>query len=295
MTVVLVTPWAPATRSDAAAGPGSGVQVTVNERAGRFLTIAALQQLADVARRPLDERSTSGRAGSSLRGGVSAAALTIAAGVAPAHVTRFVVVLPGRAPVTLTPAEVADGVSGPEGVNAATFDPDYASGDSAVAVFSRPMRSGDDANLADELIPPIGRPLTVAITTDNPETLTIDAQRSAGEVDPGERVSFSAAVAAAPGAQLTWQFGDGSTPVTGATVSHAYDVAGTYTATVTAVAEDGRSGATAVAAVVVRGAAVPTPGGNDAGGGGGGGDGLGAPSGAGGGAGGGNGGRGSGG
>jgi N-acetylneuraminic acid mutarotase/PKD repeat protein len=50
---------------------------------------------------------------------------------------------------------------------------------------------------------------------------------SPNPAEPGQTVSFSAGGAA--GQTITWDFGDGSARVTGATATHAYGTAGTYT------------------------------------------------------------------
>ncbi|MCI4336128.1 MAG: PKD domain-containing protein [Thermoplasmata archaeon] len=64
--------------------------------------------------------------------------------------------------------------------------------------------------------------------------LTATLEPAATLLVPGASVSFSAGITGGLGPfNVTWQFGDGSAPVSGATVSHTFSTAGTYSVSLT--------------------------------------------------------------
>jgi poly(hydroxyalkanoate) depolymerase family esterase len=81
---------------------------------------------------------------------------------------------------------------------------------------------------------------------------TADATASPATAAPGESVSFDASGSTDSDGSLAgydWAFGDG-TAGSGATVSHSYDSAGSYTATVTVTDDDGATDAASVTVTV---------------------------------------------
>ena len=149
------------------------------------------------------------------------------AGVVPETVSFTYVIRPSGTWATLSTSDVsaeptfADGLKPIVWINGAETD------------YLRPLRSPQDTNTQDLIVEQAGAPIDLYVSSG--PMLAVSAHATPDRVAVGRSVSFRAAVAgAAAGAGLSyeWSFQDGSSG-SGATVTHAYRVAGTYYAVVT--------------------------------------------------------------
>ena len=101
-----------------------------------------------------------------------------------------------------------------------------------------------------------GAPTTIALTVTISELTTMATAATTSAVE-GESISFAAVASGGAGGPYTyhWEFGDGATG-TGATASHAYSQAGTYTPKVKVTDTYGASAEKALPIITVRG---PSP------------------------------------
>src|SRR5262249_21390450 len=98
-----------------------------------------------------------------------------------------------------------------------------------------------------------GSPTYVTFTTaDFPVTTPVVANFVFTPATPGinQDITFTASGSTPSGATYNWNFGDGSTPGTGQTITHRYAREGTYNVTLT-VGTDGGPSATATRSVIV--------------------------------------------
>ncbi|AQL42404.1 hypothetical protein BV210_06610 [Halorientalis sp. IM1011] len=94
---------------------------------------------------------------------------------------------------------------------------------------------------------------SVTVTVQGSDSLIASASGSPSEVMAGDTVTFDGSNSVASNGTITsyeWDFGDG-TNATGQQVSHTYDTAGEYTATLTVTADDGDTATDTVTTTVV--------------------------------------------
>ncbi|MDQ6751008.1 MAG: PKD domain-containing protein, partial [Actinomycetota bacterium] len=234
-----------------AAGYG-GVQVTINGGAGRHLSHDDLLAPGAIDQpRVLATSRAPGRDETISVGGTTAAKLVQLAGVGlPALVDMSVTHASfSQEPIRITAPEVINGFFGDSlGGNPhfATFD---AAGGDREVLFFRPLRSRSEAT-TDRVDPPVGTDLRVNLhTTGHP--LTVQLTPDTRQIDPGERVSFSAGLdptPPGPAPTYAWDFeGDGQALTNqDSSDSHLFATKGTYQARVTVTTQDGSSGTDSV-------------------------------------------------
>ena len=170
--------------------------------------------------------------------GMTVAQALAAAGLSPGTVSGVTV---GN--VTLSPVDIADPSSFPDG-------PALFTSSGGSTRFFRPTRGAGDVNASDYIQTPPGQPIDVFVTDTSAPTATapdsqlqVTALANPTQLPAGQTVSFQALVANPPatGAQLdySWSFGDGASAL-GSSPDHAYATDADYLAVVTVTSQGSR-------------------------------------------------------
>ncbi|MEZ5076357.1 MAG: PKD domain-containing protein [Solirubrobacterales bacterium] len=243
---LLASPWAPA------AGADTG-QVTMVSPGGaqRTLALGALAGQEDVVERSYVLRSADGESTATVTG-FSLAALIEAAGADPYGFSYLEVQRPDGGAVMLSREQA---LAGGEATPVVYATPGGTG-------FLRPASSAVDLNATDGFEAPQG--ISVVLRKGRP--LQVTAAASALEVDPGEKIDFTAIVErAGTGQQLefSWYFDDGHSGA-GRTARHAFAKPGAYDVVLGVTSAGDEAGASAVVRIQVG---EPPPGPNRKGGG----------------------------
>lgn len=215
-------------------------QVTVVSPGGaqRALALAALTGSEDVVERTYLLRSAAGETSTTVTG-FSLAALIEAAGADPYAFSYLEVQRPDGGAVMLSRAQALAG-GGAAPVVYAT---------AGGTGFIRPASDGGDLNADDGFEAPQG----ISIVLSKGEPLRVRAEASALEVDPGEKVRFSAVVERAGSGQrleFSWYFDDGHSG-TGESARHAFAEPGAYDVVVGVTSAGDDTGVSAVVRIQV--------------------------------------------